>query len=256
MLMQEEVVVLCPSHVEVREQSIENLGSKEVRLETIVAGISGGTEMRVDKNNTPSFHKRWDTDLRLYCSGGSSKSYPTTIGYETIGKVVEVGSEVQGISLGQLVWVNRPHRRMNILADDEVKSNLIHPNIQPEVAVFWPATQIALGAIHDAKIVLGSRVVVIGAGIIGLMCIQLALLNGAEEVAVVEPLQNRLQKATVFGAIPFKQGNEDYAVAIKRRWNNQGADIVIEASGFYSGLHDAIRMCRMVGTVVTVSSYF
>lgn len=250
-----KIIISDVETVEVYEADCGLLKPDSVKIETIIAGISSGTEKRWYKGEAASLHQQWDNDLRLYTSNTNQASYPKGIGYETIGRVVEVGSQVNCISLGDLVWVDKPHQTINFLTAQEAKRNLIPEGILPDEAVFLPSIRIALGGIHDAPIFLGSRIAVVGVGIIGLMTVQLALLNGVEEVIAVDLLPERLQVAKEFGARTFNFGEEDCTVAIKRYWNNQGADVVIETSGNYCGLNEAIRICRVGGTVVCVSTY-
>ena len=126
--------------------------------------------------------------------------------------------------------------------------------IVPEQAIFLGTTSIALQAIHDARIKVGDHVIVFGLGVLGLLTVQLARLNGAAWIDAVDPLTSRRQLARSFGANrTFDPMETDIGMAIKT--SGTGADVTIEFSGNYAALHQAIRSVRMIGLVVAAGFY-
>src|SRR5512137_1557026 len=73
----------------------------EVRIQTLYSGISAGTEMTQYRGTNPYMNKRWDEATRLYVeSDAPSWTYPVpNIGYEEVGKIVQVGAVVAELPL-------------------------------------------------------------------------------------------------------------------------------------------------------------
>jgi threonine dehydrogenase-like Zn-dependent dehydrogenase len=68
-----------------------------VLLKTIYSAISHGSESLLFEGNAPKFEYSWDSDLRQFSAQmPSSNSGPYSIGYESVAKVVQIGSAVQG----------------------------------------------------------------------------------------------------------------------------------------------------------------
>jgi (R,R)-butanediol dehydrogenase / meso-butanediol dehydrogenase / diacetyl reductase len=73
--------------------------------------------------------------------------------------------------------------------------------------------------------------VVVGAGTIGLMCLQAAVLDGIPEVSVVEPHQARREQALELGARAAYASGEEAREALEGPTEGLGADLVIDAAG-------------------------
>lgn len=250
------LVVESPGQLALRDQEVPEPGEGEVLLQTLLSGVSHGTEMRRWKN--PAQESAWDAKLRI-TQGEIERSYPIALGYDNIAMIIEVGPRVE-LLVGSIVWTNLPHQRWGVVSEQQAAAGLLFTPEQAqgvmlrdlEPYTFTIRAGVALNAIHDAGIVLGSRVAVTGAGAIGLLVAQMALRNGASEVYCVERFPQRLQLAQRLGAIPI-ESDDDPAYRIKQRCG--GVDVAIETSGDYLGLQTAIRSCKMCGTVVTVSTY-
>jgi NADPH:quinone reductase-like Zn-dependent oxidoreductase len=105
----------------------------------------------------------------------------------------------------------------------------------------------ALNVVWDAGISLGDDVVVVGAGIVGLLVVYLAKRAGAASVLVVEPSSRRREAAVVLGA--------DIAVSPADDAPRARADVVVEATGQPVALDRAIEHAGDEGTVVVASFY-
>ena len=71
----------------------------------------------------------------------------------------------------------------------------------------------------------------IGAGTIGLMCLQAAVLDGIPEVRVVEPVEARREQALDLGAGAAYESGEEAREALEEPTEGLGADLVIDAVG-------------------------
>lgn len=230
----------------------------EICARAVLSAISHGTEISLYRGISPFHDRQFDPKLRLFVQRTEQPCYPTRLGYEWVGEVTDVGSEIQGYRVGDLVHLPLPHRQTQIFTPtDYVHLGVTGPlseGIVPEQAAFLTSTAIALQAVHDAQIKVGDHVVVFGLGILGLLTIQLARRNGAQWIDAVDPVAKRREIATALGADrTFDPLETDIGLALKT--TGPGADATIEFSGNYAALHQAIRSVRMGGLVVAAGFY-
>jgi 2-desacetyl-2-hydroxyethyl bacteriochlorophyllide A dehydrogenase len=233
-----------------------DLQAGDVRIKTLYSGISAGTEMTVFLGSNPYMQKRWNPKTRLFETSSSSWSYPMpAIGYEEVGQIVELGSAVTDLAVGQLVWGAWGHRSHHVADQAWVRDRLLAEGVTPENGIFSQIGGIALNAVLDANIHVGEYVAIFGQGALGLMVTQLAKANGATVIAV-DRLSKRLDHAKVSGADHCIDGSkEDPALAIKALTHGRGADVSIEITGAYPALHDAIRSTAYNSRVVVCGFY-
>jgi threonine dehydrogenase-like Zn-dependent dehydrogenase len=113
----------------------------------------------------------------------------------------------------------------------------------------------ALHAIDRAEIRLGDRVVIQGAGPVGLSACALALASGADWVGVIDVVPHRLEAARKMGAdalIPLDAGT---VAAVRRATGGRGADVVIEASGSPDAIPQGCALARDGGRNVIIGQY-
>ena len=91
-----------------------------------------------------------------------------------------------------------------------------------ERALFISLSAVALQAVHDAEIKLGDSVSVHGMGAIGLMAIQMCLLEGIQNVFAVDPDPRRRALAVEFGATDVLDPTEAEPVGLQVRDRNRG----------------------------------
>lgn len=108
-----------------------------------------------------------------------------------------------------------------------------------------------VGAVLNvAQVVPGSRVLVIGAGGIGLSVVMGATLSGAEQLVVVEPSESRRAHAIRLGATDAVPPGSDELSALA----GDGFDYVFESAGLVSTMEDAIRLTRRGGTTTLLGA--
>ncbi|MEA3439569.1 MAG: zinc-binding alcohol dehydrogenase [Chloroflexota bacterium] len=236
------------------------LQSGEVRAQAIISGISHGTELNLFTGNSPFVEQEFDHELRLFVPRSEPLSGSILLGYEWIGEVMDIAPDVSRFRVGDRVHLPYRHRQTHTFHENTVtllsRVAPLPDGFSSEQGIFLALAGVALQAIHDAHIKLGDYVVVFGMGVIGLLAVQLAKLNGASWVAAVDPLKSRRELALRFAAdAAFDPVEEDAAYAIKASTPYHGADIAIEFSGSYRALNDAIRVVKMGGTVVSGGFY-
>ena len=227
----------------------------EVRVRTLYSGISAGTELTQYRGTNPYLEKRWDAERKLFVSGDASQTYPLEgFGYEQVGEIVELGSSVTRLHVGQVVWGSWNHRTQTVLHEDIAAPRILEPGVNPLVGMFARIGAIALNPVHDAEIRVGDVVAVFGLGVPGLIAAQLARLNGGEVIAV-DGVDRRLALARTLGleTLDFRDG--DAAERIKAMSGNRGADVSLEITGSYRALHDAIRATAYNSRVIAAGFF-
>lgn len=106
---------------------------------------------------------------------------------------------------------------------------------------------VGLWASWKARIRAGDRVLVAGAGPIGLLAMQVSLVSGASMVAVSDLDPDRLDLARHFGATDILEPADVLAAAGRDRF-----DVVLECSGNSSAVASGIGAVRPAGRVVLV----
>jgi (R,R)-butanediol dehydrogenase / meso-butanediol dehydrogenase / diacetyl reductase len=112
---------------------------------------------------------------------------------------------------------------------------------------------VALHAVRSSKLKLGDRVMIVGAGPIGLLAQQCARRAGATQVYVSETNPARRRVAEILGAqAVFDPGRADVVKEIVKR-TGIGADVAFECAGARPTLQQALESVRMGGQVVVVA---
>jgi predicted dehydrogenase/threonine dehydrogenase-like Zn-dependent dehydrogenase len=177
-------------------------------------------------------------------------------GYSAAGTVVGVGSEVDGIAIGERVACAGAGIANHAELID-VPVNLSVPI--PEGLSFDAAATVTLGAIamqgvRRAQPALGETIVVIGLGILGQITAQLLGANGCRVIGTdVDP--GRIASALENGLdIGINPGDGDLVERVVKLTNGHGADAVIitAASASSDILAEAFHACRKKARVVVV----
>jgi 2-desacetyl-2-hydroxyethyl bacteriochlorophyllide A dehydrogenase len=250
-----------PKRIEFRDQPPVALKADEVLIRTMFSGISRGTEMTVYRGTSPFYGKCFDPAVRLFLkSGQPSFQYPLEFGYENVGRIVALGSEVKGYREGDIVFTPTQHAERIVMSTTQpgpffgslVPVVRLPNGLPPESGIFLALTGVAYNAVLDGQLLLGESVAVFGAGVIGLLTVQLCRLAGAAQIFVIDPIESRRALAERFGATHvFDPGSgEDVSLTMRRLTDGRGADLAIEVSGSYAGLHEAIRCVGYNGRVV------
>jgi len=241
--------------IDIQPVETEPVGPRQVRTHTLYSGISHGTEMAFYRGTAPHLGSGWDRDMRLFLpSEAPDFSYPSRYGYSNVGRVVECGAEVDTLKSGDIVFGTFPHQT-DFTADQGWLVKLPE-GLDPKLGIFLTNTRTTYNGILDAGIRLGETVVIFGQGVLGQLLSQMARLSGAGKVIVVDPITDRLEMALKLGAdVAINPQQVDVAKQVRQMTGNRGADVVIEVSGAYAGLQEAIRTVAPRGTVVAMGFY-
>lgn len=111
-----------------------------------------------------------------------------------------------------------------------------------------------LGAVtHTAKVPVGSSVVVIGTGGVGLNSLQGAVLSGAHPIIAVDLNEAKLEAAKTFGATyTINVAEQNPKGALRKLTAGRGADYVFVTVGSTKAMQQGLSFLRRGGTVVMV----
>ncbi len=200
------------------------------------------------------------SEIEGYLGRMGNRTPPLVMGHEFAGTVTEVGEGVDEDLLGREVAVNPlssdgtcrlcragytnlcPNRRLvGIHSPGGFAEYALAPaqNVYPlpegvEARAGALAEPLANG-VHAIKLGLAGlfveHAVVVGAGTIGLMCLQAAVLEDIPEVSVVEPHEARREQALELGAHAAYASGEEAREALEGPTEGLGADLVVDAVG-------------------------
>ena len=246
-----------PRRVALLEEPEQPLAPSEVRLRTLLSGVSSGTELAAYRGSSPFLHKQWDPERRLFLHDDRQDldPYPlTSWGYEEVGEIVEAGSEA-GLPLGTRVYGAWGHRSQHVAAADWAAERILPPELDPAAGIFSHIGATSLNAVLDAAPRLGETVAVFGLGVVGQLIAQLLRLAGIRVIGV-EPLATRATLARSLGTpILIDPMADSAAERIRYLTDGRGADVCVEASGVPAALHEAVRACAPAARVIAVGFY-
>jgi len=137
---------------------------------------------------------------------------------------------------------------------DEWRPLVIPKNVSDELAVLAEPASIAVHAVRTSKFSIGDSVVVMGAGPIGLLTMQVLNAAGAGAVYVSEPATARADAARVLGAtIVMNPTEEDVVSKILEISGGPGVPIAFDAAAAQPTLQQGLEMVRRGGQVLVVS---
>lgn len=224
------VVWPAPGQVEIEEREVQEPGAGELLLEAERTLISPGTE-RAFLLNLPN----------------TSGRYPQRPGYNFAGRIAALGPGVEGFSPGQRVVAAAPHAAHAMARADRVRP--IPEGVETEAAVFFNMGTISLQGVRRARIELGEMVAVIGQGLVGLLAVQFARLQGGAPVIAVDPVEGRLAHSLHSGAdIALSPRDPRFAEFAEK------PQVVIEATGAPEPINAALQLSRPGGRVVLLAS--
>jgi len=256
-----EVVITGPRRVKLRTTADDPLTPTAIRIRTLYSGISHGTEMSFYRATAPQLSHDIDDGL-FRRHEGEDTPYPVVHGYEMVGEVVEVGSDVQGFCVGDIAWTGSAGHPDTFVCDTTETGRPFFCERAPEDADPAAGVFLALGGVaYDAHLTsrlrLGEGAVVSGLGAVGLLGVQLARAAGVTPLIAVDPVAVRREMALSLGADHvLDSGTGQVAEQVRDINDGRGVDAVIETSGNWSALHEAVRCCASgFGRVVAVGFY-
>lgn len=198
-----------------------------------------GTELALYRGFSTRVEHGWEMRYPMELDTG-------TTGY---GVVIEQGTNC-AISPGTLVASRKiatvesiPGSRAVLLPDGIDRAN----------ACFLHPARVALDAVRRSGMVIGDTVVVVGLGLIGQLCVQLAVLHGAWRVIVCDRSAHKVDVAIAHGAACGATDLESAAGMVAEVTDGRGAPVVFECVGAEACVDWSMRVAGFRAKIVLVA---
>ena len=226
--------IQTPGCGEIVGAELPRRGDDEVRVQALYSGVSRGTEALVFRGEVPPSQYR---AMRAPFQEGEFPG-PVKYGYSSVGEVVEGPDALAG----RTVFCLYPHQDTYRVPATAVTQ--LPDELPAGRAVLAANMETAINVVWDARPLVGDRIVVIGAGVVGLLVGWLCRQTAGADVSVVDINPSRESVARALD-LPFL--TEPPAEA--------DADLVIHASGQPEGLRSALAVAGVEATIVEASWY-
>jgi L-iditol 2-dehydrogenase len=253
-------VLVGSGRIEVEERPVPNPAPGDVLIRVSSVGVCGSDTHYYREGRVGSF----------VVDG------PLVLGHEAAGTIVGVGDSVDPGRIGQRVSIEpqRPDpdsaetRRgdyhlcphMEFFATPPIDgafcdyvtigaafAHRVPDGVTDEAAALCEPLSVGIAAVRKARLEAGARVLIAGAGPIGIVIAQVARAYGAAEVIVSDPDATRRTRAEAFGATSVLDPTSD-------AMDDLGVDAFIDASGAPPAVVSGLRAIRPGGTAVLVGS--
>ncbi len=204
------------------------------------------------------------------------------LGHECAGEVVEIGSEVKNLTIGDRVALEPgktcgkcecckegkynlcPHVEFfatppyhgvfaNYVAHPEDMCFKLPENVSNVEGALVEPLAVGLHASNQGGVKLGDTVVIFGSGCIGLVTVLSCKARGASKIIVVDVIEKRLEKAKKLGAAHvINAKNEDVIKTIEALTDGTGANVVIDTAGAEITVKQTADVVKRGGTIVLV----
>lgn len=252
--------------MEIRDIEVPKLREKDVLVKLEYVGICGSDVHYLEHGKIGDFVVNGDFIL----------------GHECAGTVIETGSGVQhlkvgdkvalepGITCGQCEFCKTgrynlcrdveflatpPYHGslMNYIAFPENMCFKLPDNITTKEGALVEPLAVGMHAAMQGNVKLGDSVVILGAGTIGLVTLLACKAYGATEITVVDVIPKRLEYARKLGATSIVNAAEtDVFSEIEKLTDKKGVDIVIETAGSARTISQTPYLIKNGGTIVLV----
>jgi threonine dehydrogenase-like Zn-dependent dehydrogenase len=223
-----------PGSGEIHTVIVPDPGVGEVLVRTLVSGISRGTESLVFHGGVPESQY---AAMRAPFQEGDFPA-PVKYGYLNVG-VVEAGPDDL---VGRTVFCLYPHQTSYVVPVDAVA--VVPDDVPPRRAVLAGTVETAVNALWDARPLVGDRVAVVGAGMVGLCTARLLAGVPGVSVTVVDSDPSRADVAAALGVAFAAPGQAPADL-----------DLVVHASGTSAGLQLSLDLLAADGVVTDLSWY-
>jgi 2-desacetyl-2-hydroxyethyl bacteriochlorophyllide A dehydrogenase len=253
-------VLAAPGEVRIEERPVPEVGAHDVLVEVAACGICG-------------------TDLHLVIDGwGALGVVP---GHEYAGRVAAVGAEAAGVAVGDLVTANpqpgcgtcpgcrsgRPSlcRGLDLLGGSwqggfaryvRIRADQVHRlpgGMGPTVGALAEPLAVALHALTRGGVDAGDRVLVTGAGPLGLLVIAALHARGIADVVASEPVDGRRERAAALG-VDAVRPDDLPAPLLPTDVADDPFDVVLECAGRPDAAAAGLRGLRPGGRLVIVGA--
>jgi threonine dehydrogenase-like Zn-dependent dehydrogenase len=270
--MAEALGIAAPGRAAFFPVELRGMADGRFRVRTVYTGLSAGTELASFKGTSPFLEAGWDPEYGVFRRDRPAEAYPIErLGYMEVGRVTE--SRHAGVPEGRLVAMTYGHKTEHVADPASERFVLLPEDLDPLLGIYaiHMGPICANGLLHAAaevarggEVALGDgvrdrHVLVVGAGVVGLLVASFAAHLGAAEVVVADVTPARLRTARALGFDALDDGDGDGWKTLKDRWhhgpNDRGADVVFQCRGQAGALASALRCLRPQRSVIDLAFY-
>jgi len=209
-------------------------GPDDVFVRTLRSGVSRGTETLVFRGGVPASQY---AAMRAPFQDGDFPG-PVKYGYLSVGVVEHGPPELRG----RTVFCLYPHQTAYVVPAQAVV--VVPDDVPPARAVLAGTVETAVNALRDAAPLLGDRITVVGAGMVGCAVARLLARFSGVRVTLVDIDAARAGVAAALGV--------DFALPADA---TDGRDLVVHTSATSAGLQHSLDLLAPEGTVIDLSWY-
>ena len=221
--------------VELRDEPLPTLGPTAVLVKTRVSALSVGTEV-------------W-----RYVNHGHYGGEGGQCGYNSVGEIVSVGSDVSRLEVGDLVFAAHPHSEFFAVPQNRAVKLAAAADLEASAFTYLPT--LGLHAMRYSDYQAGDNVLVVGLGIVGLLAAQVARIVGARVAALeIDGARRELAQRLDFDVV-LDPRQPTTAQRLDGFFGDPGPDVILETSQAWQGLIDAVRMARSSTRLAIVGIY-
>ena len=209
-------------------------GPDDVFVRTLRSGVSRGTETLVFRGGVPASQY---AAMRAPFQDGDFPG-PVKYGYLSVGVVEHGPPELRG----RTVFCLYPHQTAYVVPAQAVV--VVPDDVPPARAVLAGTVETAVNALWDAAPLLGDRITVVGAGMVGCAVARLLARFPGVRVTLVDIDAARAAVAAALGV--------DFALPADA---TDGRDLVVHTSATSAGLQHSLDLLAPEGTVIDLSWY-
>lgn len=219
--------LLDQSGFHLAEVELPKPGPDEILVKTLACGICGG-------------------DQHWYTVRGKLGDEKLALGHEGTGLIQAIGESVQGFAIGD--YVTSLHGGFSEYFISKAEETMKVPEGMDPRFVLGEPVACCVHAADRFNIQEGAEVAIVGCGFMGLICMQLARLQGAGRIVAIDPVEYRRKMAAQLGAgetaTPDEFQGFDPDVGL--------FDVVIEAGGVPSALNLSTDLVKHHGRAVLI----
>ncbi|MBV1855934.1 zinc-dependent alcohol dehydrogenase [Catellatospora tritici] len=223
-----------PGAAEIRDVPLPAPGPDDVLVRTLHTGVSRGTETLVYTGHVPESQY---SVMRAPFQDGDFPA-PVKYGYLSVGVVEQGPDELRG----HTVFCLYPHQTRYVVPAAAVVP--VPAGVPARRAVLAGTVETAVNALWDAAPLVGDRISVVGAGMVGCCVAAVAAHIPGVSVQLVDPDPARAETAAALGVayVPPERATG-------------GRDLVFHASATAPGLQTSLDLLAPEGTVIELSWY-
>ena len=232
--MKSKKIVFTAVHTaELLEVDVPEIREGDVLVDMEYTVVSGGTERAciMGMQNTPT-------------------SFPMSLGYCGVGKVMKIGSQVSKVAVGDRVLVYHGcHMKYNVRPEADI-TKVKSDGVSSLDAAFVIIASMGLGGVRKLELELGESAMVMGLGLLGMFAVQFCRNSGAYPIIAADLNPERRELALALGAdYAFDPSEPDFIDKVKSVTDGKGVRATVEVTGVSAAMKQALECASWMGRI-------